>query len=374
MLRALRLARQGVGSTSPNPLVGAVLTRRGAVLGEGYHHRAGLPHAEIEALEDARRRGHSARGATLYVTLEPCSTHGRTPPCTEAILAAGIRRVVVAATDPNPRHAGRGLELLRKAGVQVESGLLREASERMNEGFNHWILHHTPFVTVKAAMTLDGKIATPSGDSKWITGPQARGIGMSLRAAADAILVGVNTLIADNPSLTVRPVAGARPAIHPRPLLRVILDTRARTPLDSRVVTDATAATHTLVVVGGKAPAARIAALRRQVTVWKAPGAPGRIPLGWLLRRLGRLGILSLLVEGGGVVNASFLLERRAHRAAFFYAPKILGGEDSPRGVAGARGARSLQEAISLEGIEWKRVGADLFLTGRIRRKRPERN
>jgi len=187
-------------------MVGALLVKRGKIIGRGWHRRAGGPHAEVEALRDAARHGYDPRGATLYVTLEPCSTHGRTPPCTEAIIAAGIARVVVAATDPNPAHAGRGFRILRRAGIEVVTGVLADEAARLNESFNHWIVHRTPFVTVKAAMTLDGKIATANGESKWITSEAARAEGMKLRHGADAILVGVNTVLADDPSLTARNV------------------------------------------------------------------------------------------------------------------------------------------------------------------------
>ena len=204
MRRALVLARRGYGTTSPNPMVGAVLVKGGKIIGQGWHHRAGEPHAEIEALRDAERRKNLPKGATLYVTLEPCCTHGRTPPCTDAIKAAGIARVVVATTDPNPQHAGRGFRILRRAGVALEHGVLAEEATQLNEVFNHWIVQRTPFVTVKAAMTLDGKIATASGESKWITGEEARAEGMRLRVGADAILIGVNTMLVDDPALTVR--------------------------------------------------------------------------------------------------------------------------------------------------------------------------
>src|SRR6266850_285940 len=204
MRLALRLARRGYGVTSPNPMVGAILVKRGRIIGSGWHRHAGLPHAEIEAIRDAQRRGHSPRGATLYVTLEPCCTHGRTPPCTEAIIAAGIKKVIVGATDPNPRHSGRAFAILKRGSVEVAHGVLEETCQQLNEAFNHWIVHHTPFVTIKAAMTLDGKIATASGESKWITGARARACGMKLRQGADAILVGVNTILADDPSLTAR--------------------------------------------------------------------------------------------------------------------------------------------------------------------------
>ncbi|MEY2428385.1 MAG: diaminohydroxyphosphoribosylaminopyrimidine deaminase, partial [Verrucomicrobiota bacterium] len=206
MVLALALARRGYGTASPNPMVGAVLVKAGKIIGRGWHHVAGGPHAEIEAIRDAKKKGHSAKGATLYVTLEPCSTHGRTPPCTEAVIAAGIRRVVAGTIDPNPRHGGNGFKIFKRAGLAVTQGVLAQESDRLNEAFNHWMVYRTPFVIVKAAMTLDGKVATASGESKWITGEKARAHGMKLRQGADAILVGINTILADDPSLTVRTV------------------------------------------------------------------------------------------------------------------------------------------------------------------------
>ncbi|MFA6547127.1 MAG: bifunctional diaminohydroxyphosphoribosylaminopyrimidine deaminase/5-amino-6-(5-phosphoribosylamino)uracil reductase RibD [Limisphaerales bacterium] len=360
MRRALQLARRGTGRTSPNPMVGAVLVRGGKVIGEGWHRRAGLPHAEVEALRDAARRGERVRGATLYVTLEPCCTHGRTPPCTEAIIAAGMRRVVVAATDPNPEHAGRGFELLRQAGVTVSTGVLAEEAARLNEVFNHWIVKRTPFVTVKAAMTLDGKIATASGESKWITGERSRQVAMQLRFAADAVLVGINTVLADNPSLTPRGPGGR----VRKPLRRFVLDALARTPPDAAVVSDEFAALTT-VVVSRAAPARRTKALGKRAHVLVAPAKDGRINLRWLLKRLGGEGVTSLLVEGGGEVNAAFLEAGLAQRVAFFYAPKILGGRDARRGVAGG-GARRLADLIELRDVNWRRVGEDLLLSARV--------
>ncbi len=367
MRRALRLAARAFGRTSPNPLVGAVLVQRGKLIGSGWHHGAGLPHAEIEALRDAEHRGHSPRGATLYVTLEPCSTHGRTPPCTAALETARIRRVVVGATDPNPAHAGRGFDLLRRAGIAVTTGVLPEQCSALNEAFNHWIVHRTPLVTVKAAMTLDGKIATAAGDSQWITSEPARAVGMRLREASDAILVGINTILADNPSLTFRPptpTAGSPEAI-PKKLRRIILDTHARTPLTSRVVTDH-AAPLTTIVVGHSAPLRRIAALRRRIRIVVAPVTScQRLDLRWLLAELGREQVTSLLVEGGGEVNASFLLGGLAHRIAFFYAPKILGGRSARKAVAGD-GAQSLDEVLKLANLHWRQLGPDLLLTAHV--------
>lgn len=372
MQSALKLARRAWGWTSPNPLVGAILVKHGQVIGRGWHQRAGGAHAEIEALHDAGRRGYRPRGATLYVTLEPCCTQGRTPPCTSAIIAAGIRRVVVGATDPNPAHAGRGFAVFRRAGIRVSHGVLTEACAQLNESFNHWIVHGTPFVTVKAAMTVDGKIATASGESKWITGEPARNQAMKLRQGADAILVGVNTILADNPALTLRPVAAgklngrrSRPNIQGPKLKRIILDSRARTPVTAAVVTDEFASLTTI-VVGKLAPQRRVAALAQRVRVLVAPMRRGGIHLPWLLRRLGAEEITSLLVEGGGEANASFLLGGLAHRAAFFYAPKILGGRDARKAVAGD-GAQRLEEVVQLRDLRWRRFGPDLLLTARTK-------
>jgi diaminohydroxyphosphoribosylaminopyrimidine deaminase / 5-amino-6-(5-phosphoribosylamino)uracil reductase len=367
MRLALSLARRGFGRTSPNPIVGAVLVRDGAVIGRGWHHRAGEPHAEIEALRDAQRRTGSAEGAsgaTLYVTLEPCSTQGRTPPCTEAIIAAGIGRVVAAATDPNPAHAGRGFEILRRAGLEVSDGLLAEEAAEMNEAFAHWIVHRTPLVTVKAGMSLDGKIATVTGDSRWITGEKARRLAMKLRAGSDAILVGVKTILADDPSLTVR-LAGFKE----KRWRRIILDPRARTPLTARVVTDEDAAS-TIVVVTKAAPARRASALGRRVRLLVAPLREKGIDLRWLLKKLGQEEVTSLLVEGGGETNAAFLSAGLAGRIAFFYAPLVLGGRAAPKAVAGDGVAR-VGEAQLLREARWRRVGADVFLSARLLESAP---
>jgi diaminohydroxyphosphoribosylaminopyrimidine deaminase / 5-amino-6-(5-phosphoribosylamino)uracil reductase len=411
MRLALRLARRGYGLTSPNPLVGAMLVKGRKIIGRGWHRRAGLPHAEIEALRDAQKHGHNPGGATLYVTLEPCCTHGRTPPCTDAIIAASIKRVVVGALDPNPKHAGKGLKILQRAGVEVvtpgsagvspaspsvykqpsrrrDAGAPRAlATEcaRLNEAFNHWIVHRTPFVTVKAAMTLDGKIATAAGESKWITGERARAFGMKLRQGADAVLVGINTILADNPSLTARmgtpSTASARSqksqrhaeAVLGAPRLRrIILDSLARTPLSAKVVSDKQSALTTI-VVSQHAPKHRVAALARRVKILVAPAAQSPslvtrhppLDLRWLLRKLGAQNVTHLLVEGGGEVNASFLLGGLAQRVAFFYAPKILGGRDARKAVAG-EGARRLAEAVRLRDVEWQRLGPDLLLTARV--------
>jgi diaminohydroxyphosphoribosylaminopyrimidine deaminase/5-amino-6-(5-phosphoribosylamino)uracil reductase len=357
MRAALRLALRGFGRTSPNPMVGALLVKHGRIIGQGWHRRAGEAHAEIKALRDAARKDHDPLGATLYVTLEPCCTHGRTPPCTDAILAAGIKRVVVAATDPNPKHAGRAYHLLRRKGIEICHGLLADEATRINEAFNHWILRRTPFVTVKAAMTLDGKIATASGESKWITSTQSRAHAMKLREGADAILVGVNTVLLDDPALTLRRKTGQRG------IRRIILDSEARTPITAQVVSDPFARL-TMIVATSAASRRRVAELSKHVQVLVAPARSGRPDLRWLLHQLGAEGVTNLLVEGGGEVNASFLLDGLAQRAAFFYAPKILGGHDARHAVAGM-GAQSLAEAIQLTDLQWRRLGPDLLLTAR---------
>jgi diaminohydroxyphosphoribosylaminopyrimidine deaminase/5-amino-6-(5-phosphoribosylamino)uracil reductase len=348
-------------------MVGAVLVKGGKIIGRGWHHRAGEPHAEIEALRQAQARGHKIKGATLYVTLEPCSTHGRTPPCTEAIRAAGIKRVVAGAIDPNPQHSGRAFRILQRARIAVVHGVLAEECARLNEAFNHWIVRRTPLVTVKAGMTLDGKIATASGESRWITGEEARDYSMYLRQGSDAILVGINTVLADDPSLTVRSLKSKvqSPKSEVRGhLRRVVLDTRGRTPLAAKVVSDEHAALTTI-VVSKLAPNQCVAALAKRVRVVVAPSADGRLDLRWLLRKLGAEGVTSLLVEGGGEVNASFLLQGLAQRVAFFYAPMILGGRDSRRGVAG-QGARTLAESLSLTDLEWRRLDRDWLLSARV--------
>jgi len=358
MRRALGLARRALGETSPNPMVGALLVRRGRILGEGWHRRAGEPHAEIEALRDAARRGNRVAGATLFVTLEPCSTQGRTPPCTGAILQAGIGRVVAGATDPNPRHAGRGFDQLRAAGIPVVTGVLEAECTALNEGFNHWIRHQTPWVTLKAAMSLDGRMATRTGESQWITGLRARAEGHRLRRLNDALLVGVGTVLSDDPALTVR--QGGRT----RARLRIVLDTRARTPRTAQLLTDAYR-DHTRVVVGRGAPASRVAALRERVEVWEAPVRRGRVDLRWVMAEAGARGITRVLVEGGGEVHASFLESGLAHRIAFFYAPCVLGGASAPRAVGGD-GFGSRKRMPTLDAMRWRRLGADLMLEARL--------
>ncbi|MCL6480003.1 MAG: bifunctional diaminohydroxyphosphoribosylaminopyrimidine deaminase/5-amino-6-(5-phosphoribosylamino)uracil reductase RibD, partial [Peptococcaceae bacterium] len=310
MQMALDLARQALGRTSPNPMVGAVLVKDGRVIGQGYHTRPGTPHAEIHALREA---GERAAGATLYVTLEPCCHQGRTGPCTEAILAAGVKRVVAAMTDPNPLVSGRGLERLRRAGIEVTVGVMEEEARRLNEVFIKYITTRRPFVVLKTAMSLDGKIATRSGESQWITGPQARLAVHRLRDRYDAVLVGINTVLKDNPSLTTR-----IPQEDGRDPVRVIVDSLARTPPEARVITQQSSA-PTIIAVTEKAPAQNLRRLERagaQIVV--VPGNGPRVDLAGLMAELGRREITSVLVEGGGEIHASFLEARLVDKVIWF--------------------------------------------------------
>jgi len=341
MQQALQLARRGLGQTSPNPAVGAVLVRSGKVIGHGWHKHAGGPHAEIYALT-----GSKTRGATLYVTLEPCCTHGRTPPCTAAIIAAGIRRVVVAARDPNPRHNGRGLAVLRRAGIRCAAGLLAAEAARLNSAFNKWITTGQPLVIAKAALSLDGQMATQTGDSKWITSDRARREAHKLRSHADAVLVGAGTVIADNPSLTLRHgVRGRQP-------WRIVVDARGRCPRTANLFTDAHRH-RTIVGTTAFAPAAwRRALALLGVTVLVLPAKQRRADLSVLLAELGRMEITSILAEGGGELLGALFTARLVDQVAFFFAPKIIGN------------APTMRAAVDVTG-QWRRIGrSEMLFTG----------
>lgn len=354
MERALALAKRAMGQTSPNPMVGAVVVKNRRVIGEGYHHRAGSPHAEIHALNAA---GDRAKGSDLYVTLEPCSTQGRTPPCTDAIIKAGIRRVVVAAVDPNPKHRGQGLELLKKAEIRVEVGLLGEAANQLNGPFNKWIHTGMPFVTAKAAMSLDGKIATRTGDSKWITGEKARAFVQEMRRASDVVMVGSGTVIADNPQLTVRDGA-----IDRQPW-RVIVDGRGRSPVEAHVFSDEDRL-RTLVFTSDCAPEPwRKELAQRGVTVLPCALRGEHLDVGDLLKQLSQREMINVLVEGGGGLLGALFDARMVDKAVFFYAPKIIGGAAAPTAVEG-QGAAQLKDAIALRKLEWRHLGEDLVVIG----------
>jgi len=347
---ALDLARKGEGETNPNPLVGAVVVRNSEIVGKGYHHSFGGPHAEVFALDEA---GDAARGATLYVTLEPCSHHGKTPPCTERIIAAKIARVIIACRDPNPLVDGGGVAILRKGGIEVEEGLLEEEARRANEIFFKFITTGRPFVQLKLAESLDGKIATRTGDAKWISGADSRAEVHRLRRRFAAVLVGVGTVIADDPRLTVRHVAGRDP-------LRIVLDGRGRIPLAATLLREEG---RTIVITATMAREKEEALLSLGTEVWRPPGNEGNINLSAFLQRLGEENIDSLLVEGGGETAAAFLAASLVDKVAFFIAPILIGGRDAIPTIGGA-GAEQVSEALHLKRVEIERIGEDLLVTG----------
>ena len=373
--RALELARQGIGLASPNPHVGAVITDvHGNVVGSGFHTWDGVKHAEILALEQA---GSKARGGTLYINLEPHCYSSRTPPCTDALITAGIQRVVASMADPNPKVSGRGFEQLRAAGIHVEVGSFEEQARRLNEAFAHYIRHETPLVTLKAAMTLDGKIAPPPAEvltkaagmpaGGWITSDLARAHVQELRHEHDALLVGVGTILADNPLLTDRSGKPRR-----RPLLRVILDSRLRLPVDSRLVQDAATRRQNDVLVfcasadEQKKRGLEQLGVRIEVSKVQAFEADGRPDFPALLRRLGELEITNVMIEGGATVNWAALAANVVDKVFLYYAPKILAGTGSIPFAAGA-GFRHMSQAAHVKHVQLHRFGEDFAVEGYLR-------
>lgn len=354
MRRAIELAQNATGRTSPNPLVGAVVVREGRIVAEGWHRKAGTPHAEVHALNMA---GELAKGATVYVSLEPCAHYGRTGPCAKALVEAGVSRVVIAMTDPNPKVAGKGIEILKKAGVEVVTGVLEKEAKELNEVFLKWITTGKPFVALKTAMSLDGKIATASGESQWITNEKSRYEGHRLRDIYDGILVGINTVLQDNPSLTtrLREYQGQNP-------VRIILDSQARLPLDSKLAADGAA--RTIVAVSAKAPADRVEALKKAGLEILTAGTD-MVDAAELMHQLGAMGITSVLVEGGGRVNFSLLEAGLVDRVYAFVAPKLIGGSKALTPVEGA-GFDKLSQAVELVDIKTRLLGDDVMITGRV--------
>jgi len=355
MGRALALARRGEGGTRPNPPVGAVVVRKGQLLGEGWHQRAGMPHAEVEAINACRG---SVKGATIYVTLEPCCTHGRTPPCTDLLIRSGIARVVVGCVDPDPRHASRGFRILDKAGVAVTAGVRGEECRRLIEPFAMRVQSGRPFVTLKLAMTLDGCIADRDGASQWITGPEARAAVQALRRRADAVLVGAGTVEADDPSLRCR-LRGAHD------VWRVVVDGNGRTPASAQVLTDRWADT-TIVATSPRCPARRRAAWARNGSrVWVLPaGANGRIGMARLLRRLAGEGIMHVLCEGGGNLAGALIKAGLVDEYVWFYAPAILGDRRAVGAVAGADFRLARLPRLRIEEVS--HLGKDLLVRARL--------
>ena len=339
MRRAIQLAEQGEGKTRPNPLVGAVVVKDGRIIGEGYHTQYGSLHAEREALADCIRRGGNSKGADIYVTLEPCCHTGKQPPCTDALIEAGIKRAVVGSSDPNPLVAGKGIELLRQHGIEVETGFLKKECDALNSIFFHYITTGRPYVALKYAMTADGKIATVSGQSKWITGEKARQHVHRLRNRYASILVGINTVLADNPMLNCRLSGGVNP-------LRIVLDTSLRIPLDCHLVQSAREI-PLLVVCGASSDDKKTALEKLGVEVLPMPGKDGSPDLNALAAELGKRGIDSLLIEGGSQVHYSALSAGIVNHIYSYVAPKIFGGAQALGPVSGT-GVQQVSDAFRL--------------------------
>ncbi len=356
MRLALSLAKRGKGKTSPNPLVGAVIVRKGKLVGQGYHKKAGLPHAEINALKEA---GPKAKGAELYLNLEPCNHYGRTPPCTEVIISSGIKRVVVGMEDPNPLVKGKGIQRLRNAGILVEVGILEAESRKLNEVFIKYITTGLPFLILKMASSLDGKIATKIGDSYWITNERARRFVHRLRAEVDAVLVGIGTILRDDPLLTCR--LGSRKEKNP---IRIVVDSRLRIPPKTRVI-----GSETIIATTELAPKERIKELEDLgVKILIVESLESKVDLQRLVSELGKLEISNVLIEGGSQIGTSFLAQRLVDKILFFYAPKIIGGRDSIP-IVGGKGVDRVADAIPIRDIKVRRFGDNLLIEGYLYEK-----
>ncbi len=356
MRKALKLAQKGQGRTSPNPMVGALIVKKGRVLSRGFHKQAGGDHAELVAIKKA---GALASGAELILNLEPCCHTGKTPPCTSAIITAGIKKVVVGMKDPNPLVSGKGIAKLRRNGIEVVTGVLRQECEKLNEIFCKFITTETPFVILKSAISLDGKIATRTGDSKWITGPQARERVHQIRHQVDAILVGPGTVLADNPRLTTRLQGGG--GKNP---IRVILDGKESLPLSAKVFQNS--GSQKVIYVCGKTLSSkrRTALEKKNVEILAVKEKNGRLNLNDLVIKLGARQVTSLLVEGGAGVNASVLQAGLVDKVILFLAPILIGGKDAP-GLIGGEGIKRLQEAYRIQDLQVSQVGNDIMIEGR---------
>ncbi len=354
MARALELAGRALGSVSPNPAVGAVVVKDGRIVGEGHTNPPGGDHAEIVALKQA---GALADGGTLYSTLEPHHFHGRTPPCTDAIVSAGIRHVRYAVNDPNPAVEGRGAQALRAAGIEVSAGEMESEASELIEAYAKHVMHGRPFVTAKYAMSADGKIAARSGDARWVTGPESRAHVHQLRAQTDAIMVGIGTVLADDPRLTARGDDGAPLKRQP---LRVVVDSGGRTSADAALFREpgrTLTATARPTFEDGKSLAMAGA------EILCAPGPAGRVDLDALLEALGRRGVTSVLVEGGGTLMGALFDLGLVDKVLAFMAPKIIGGVSAPAPLGG-RGAANMSKALPLKRLRWRQFGNDMLLTG----------
>lgn len=354
MKMALDLAKLGEGLTSPNPLVGALIVKDNEVVGRGYHQRAGEDHAEIIALKQA---GEKARGGTLYVTLEPCCHVGKTGPCTEAVVKAGIRKVIIGMLDPHDVVNGKGFRELKRLGVEVETGVLEKECHELNEFFTFWIKNQLPFVILKTASTLDGKIATLKGESKWITSEESRAVVQTLRNRVDAILVGIGTIAADNSQLVVHEEKEKR-----RNPLRIVVDSKLKISPRAKIL-KVNEWTKTMVVTTRRATLKKRKSLERiGVEVVVVPDKRGRVSLVSLLKLLGKRGVTSVLVEGGSQVNASFLKEKLAHKIYYFMAPRILG--DDALGAYADLGVSDIDQAVRIKNIKVENIGKDFLIQG----------
>lgn len=355
MRLAMQLAGNAIGRTSPNPLVGAVIVKDNRVVGCGWHRKAGTPHAEIHALNQA---GELAQGADVYVTLEPCAHYGKTPPCAKALVEAKVKNVYGGLLDVNPKVAGKGFKILEDAGIHVEYGFLQDELRKQNEVFFKWIEHKKPFVVLKAAMTLDGKIATATGQSKWITNETSRAYGYKLRDIYDGIMVGINTVIEDNPMLTARVDGGKNP-------IRIVVDSSLRIDINANVVQDKSA--KTIVATTDKADKDKILKLQAQdvdvIVVDKDEN--DKVDIEKLLDILGQQNICSILVEGGATLSGSFVAKKLVDKVYFFIAPKIVGGKEAKTPVAGT-GILNLQEALALKDIQIEKLEEDILIIGRV--------
>lgn len=355
MRLAMQLAGNAIGRTSPNPLVGAVIVKDNRVVGCGWHRKAGTPHAEVHALNQA---GELAQGADVYVTLEPCAHYGKTPPCAKALVEAKVKNVYGGLLDVNPKVAGKGFKILEDAGIHVEYGFLQDELRKQNEVFFKWIEHKKPFIVLKAAMTLDGKIATATGQSKWITNETSRAYGYKLRDIYDGIMVGINTVIEDNPMLTARVDGGKNP-------IRIVVDSSLRIDINANVVQDKSA--KTIVATTDKADKDKILKLQAQdvdvIVVDKDKN--DKVDIEKLLDILGQQNICSILVEGGATLSGSFVAKKLVDKVYFFIAPKIIGGKEAKTPVAGT-GILNLQEALALKDIQIEKLEEDILIIGRV--------
>lgn len=355
MRLAMQLAGNAIGRTSPNPLVGAVIVKDNRVVGCGWHRKAGTPHAEVHALNQA---GELAQGADVYVTLEPCAHYGKTPPCAKALVEAKVKNVYGGLLDVNPKVAGKGFKILEDAGIHVEYGFLQDELRKQNEVFFKWIEHKKPFVVLKAAMTLDGKIATATGQSKWITNETSRAYGYKLRDIYDGIMVGINTVIEDNPMLTSRVDGGKNP-------IRIVVDSSLKIDINANVVQDKSA--KTIVATTDKADKDKILKLQAQdvdvIVVDKDKN--DKVDIEKLLDILGQQNICSILVEGGATLSGSFVAKKLVDKVYFFIATKIIGGKEAKTPVAGT-GILNLQEALALKDIQIEKLEEDVLIIGRV--------